>query len=108
MLFSYFLFQIGKNYFSVAKSSEEKLSELTAEEISSETNSVGEVSEEEIVREETNQSGLDPTVEAYYQRIITKIHSGNLHGEVIIPWLRSEEERVNNTPYSLCSVANCQ
>jgi len=110
LLFSYFLFRVRKNYFSLPKPSEEKSPELAEleEEILTATSSRGEVREEEIVREETNQSGLDPTVEAYYQRIITKIHSGNLHGEVIIPWLRSEEERVNNTPYSLCSVTNCQ
>jgi hypothetical protein len=92
LLFSYFIFQVGKNYFSLPKPTrEEKSSELgeREEESCSETSSLVEVSEVEET-EETNQTGLDPAVETYYQQIIANIRSGNLHGEVIIPWLRSE------------------
>ena len=104
-----FLFRVRKNYFSLPKPEEVKPPELAEleEEILTATSSLVEVREEEVI-EETNQSGLDPAVEVYYQQIIANIRNGNLHGEVIIPWLRSEWERTNNTPYLLCSVPTCQ
>ena len=109
LLLASFLGRLGKNYFSLPKPEEVKSPELAEleEEISSETSSLVEFSEEEVVLE-TNQSGLDPAVKAYYDQIITNIRSDNLHGAVIIPWLRSEWERTNNSPYWLCSVPTCQ
>jgi hypothetical protein len=94
---------IGKNYFFSPQPTKEELPAPTSEEIFSETSSLAEVSEEE-----AKPSGLDPAVEAYYQRIIVNIRSGNIHGAVITPPLRSEQERKNDTPYLLCAVANCQ
>jgi len=103
-LLSYFLWRVGKNYFSTSKKNEKELTKEipSEEELSTKEDSIFSPAELNAASQEQEQ------IIRYFRQIVTNIRSDNLHGREISPLLRTEVERVNNSPFLLCSVANCQ